>query len=144
MYNLTDQGQGYYSTENQEVVQYFRNDQYDDITFSSWSSVNSGTNKNDYQTYYKVSENANYYRPIKGLPISNLTAPIPYYLPDDFVMIDFNINPGLTQFRPGDTVTISPSEVYEVVFYSYYNNQQTYDGIANNSTNGILFCARVV
>ena len=142
--NLTDQGSYYYSNENQEVVQYFRNDQYDDVSLTAWSSVNTGTNKNDYQTYYKVSENANYYRPIKGLPISNLTAPIPYYLPDDFVMIDFNINPGLTQFRPGDTVTISPSEVYEVVNAVYLNNQQTYDNIINNSTNGILFCARTV
>lgn len=142
--NLTDQGSSYYSSANQEVVQYFRNSEYDDYSYSSWSSINTGLNKNDYQPYYKVSENANYYRPIKGLPISNLVAPIPYYLPDDFVMIDFNINPGLAQFRPGDTITISPSEVYEVVMYSYNNNQNTYDGIADNSTNGILFCARVV
>ena len=142
--NVIEEGSSYYSNSNQEVVQYFRNDSYDDYTDTAWSSVNDPGNRNDYVNYYKVAEQANYYRPIKGLPITNLMAPIPYYLPDDFVVIDFNINPGLTQFYPGDTVTISPSEVYEVVLASYSNSQTTYDGIASNSTNGILFCARTV
>jgi hypothetical protein len=140
--NQTDQGSSYYSTDNQEVVQYFRNDSYDDYTNNAWENVNNSGNRNDYVNYFKVSDQANYYRPIKGLPISNVTAPIPYYLPDDFVMIDFNVNPGLVQFYPGDTVTISPSEVYEVIYASYLNSQTTYDGIASNTTNGILFCAR--
>ena len=85
---------------------------------------------------------ANYYRPLKGLPIDVHLAPCPYYLPDDFVMIPFDISPGMASVRPGDTVTISGSEVYEVVRASYENNDETYDGITDNRTRGIIFAAR--
>ena len=59
--------------------------------------------------------------------------PCPYYLPDDFVLIQFdNAQPGqnIQQF---DTVTISGSEVYTVIDGAY--NQTT-------RTRGILLCAR--
>lgn len=128
-----------------EIVNYYRDNELDKRVFSDWSSLTTlSYNKNDYVQTYEVGSAADYYRPLKGLPISVEVAPIPYYLPDDFVMIPFNITPGLAAIYPGDTVTISPSEVYEVVCRSYYNNQTTYDGISNNSTVGILFCARVV
>ena len=42
--------------------------------------------------------------------------PCPYYLPDDFVILQVSTTPGLTDFRPGDTITVSGSEVYTVVF----------------------------
>jgi hypothetical protein len=71
-----------------------------------------------------------------------LFAPCPYYLPDDFVAIPFVVSPGLTQFRPGDTITVSPSEVYEIITANYSTNQTTYDNITNNTSKGIAFCAR--
>lgn len=128
-----------------EIVNYYRDNEYDKVVYNPWSSETSlTTNKNDYVQTYNVGTQANYYRPLKGLPISTEVAPIPYYLPDDYVMIPFNITPGAAAIYPGDTITISPSEVYEVVQRSYYNNQTTYDGITSNSTTGILFCARKV
>jgi hypothetical protein len=134
---------GYYSSYGLEIHPYFRQADYDDNVFSAVSTI-YGPNKNDYQPYYTVDSNADYYRPIKGIPLATAAAPVPYYLPDDFVAISVNITPGLAQFRPGDTVTISPSEVYEVVYARYANNGTTYDGIASNSTYGTLFCARIV
>lgn len=128
-----------------ETVNYFRNNEYDKKTFSDWSALTTlTTNKNDYVQTYEVGAAADYYRPLKGLPLTVQAAPIPYYLPDDFVVIPFNITPGQAAIYPGDTVTISPSEVYEVVYRAYYNNQTTYDGITNNSTSGVLFCARTI
>ena len=129
------------------VTPYFRHHEYDDV-------VHSNTENND-RTYYIANQNdyeaqknksmpaeANYYRPLKGLPIDVSLAPCPYYLPDDFVMIPFDISPGMASIRPGDTVTISGSEVYEVVRASYENNDETYDGITDNRTRGIIFAAR--
>jgi hypothetical protein len=100
-------------------------------------------NKNDYtEEFQSMPTEANYYRPMKSLPIATDLSPCPYYLPDDFVMIQFDISPGLASVRPGDTVTISASEVYEVVRASYENNDETYDGITDNRTRGIIFAAR--
>ena len=62
-------------------------------------------------------------------------APCPYYLPDDFVMIDFQINTPSANVQQGDTITISGSEVYTIITASY--NQTTI-------TRGIAFCARKV
>ena len=61
--------------------------------------------------------------------------PVPYYIPDDFVLINFFYNAANANIQQGDTITISPSEVYKVICGSY--NQTTV-------TRGILFCARVV
>jgi hypothetical protein len=69
------------------------------------------------------------------LPISGCLLPIPYYLPDDFVLIQFYYNAANANIQQGDTITISPSEVYTVITGSY--NQTTV-------TRGILFCARTV
>lgn len=89
-----------------------------------------------------VSSAANYYRPIKGLPINSGLAPIPYYLPDDFTVIPFAVTPGATAFRVGDTITVSPSEIYEIVVVAYSTNQTTFDNISQNTSKGIAFCAR--
>ena len=44
-----------------------------------------------------MSSSADYYKPIKGIPIVIKLAS-PYYLPDDFVMLGSN-NSGLVAFR---------------------------------------------
>ena len=70
---------------------------------------------------------------IKGIPISSQIVPCPYYLPDDFVLIQFDhASPG-QNIQQNDTVTISGSEVYTVIDGAY--NQ-------TDRTRGILFCAR--
>lgn len=135
------------NTDNGTVTPYFRHHEYDDVVHSNSQnedySIYSG-NQNDYEAQKNKSmpAAANYYRPLKGLPIDVHLAPCPYYLPDDFVMIPFDISPGMASVRPGDTVTISGSEVYEVVRASYENNDETYDGITDNRTRGIIFAAR--
>jgi hypothetical protein len=72
---------------------------------------------------------------IKGMPMNSKLVPCPYYMPDDFALIDFRYNLGGVNIQQGDTVTISGSEVYEVIVASY--NQATV-------TRGMLFCARIV
>lgn len=106
------------------VVTYYRNSAYDNYNGKS------------------VSASADYYKPIKGLPISNKLLPCPYYLPDDFVMLQVATTPGLVAFRPGDTVTVSGSEIYEIIGASYQSQQNGLDNVNNNSTIGMLFMAR--
>lgn len=83
----------------------------------------------------RVSPEANFNAAIKGLPMNGNLIPVPYYIPDDFVLINFFYNAANANIQQGDTITISPSEVYKVICGSY--NQTTV-------TRGILFCARVV
>ena len=80
-----------------------------------------------------MPDSLNFNAVIKGLPLTSQFVPCPFYLPDDFVLIQFdNAQPGqnIQQF---DTVTISGSEVYTVINGAY--NQTT-------RTRGILLCAR--
>lgn len=72
---------------------------------------------------------------IKGIPINGNLIPCPYYMPDDFVLIDFKLTASGQDIRQGDTVTISGSEVYTVITGSYNKFGETA---------GILFCARTV
>ena len=72
---------------------------------------------------------------IKGIPVCSKMIPCPYYLPDDFVLIDFRYTTSETNFTQGDTITISGSEVYEIIHASY--NQYI-------ETAGIALCARRV
>ena len=72
---------------------------------------------------------------IKGIPVCSKMIPCPYYLPDDFVLIDFKYSTSETNFTQGDTITVSASEVYEIIQASY--NQYT-------ETAGIALCARIV
>ena len=78
---------------------------------------------------------SNYNAVIKGIPVCSSMVPCPYYLPDDFVLIDFRYATSETDIQQGDTITISGSEVYEVITGSY--NQYV-------ETAGILLCARKV
>ena len=113
---------------------YYRNSTFDDV-YSLDTEGRKYTGK-------KVNPSADYYKPISGLPISTALLPIPYYLPDDFVMLQVAATPGSTEFRTGDTVTInSGSEVYEIILASYETNQTGLTGGSNNSM-GMLFMAR--
>jgi hypothetical protein len=72
---------------------------------------------------------------IKGIPINGNLIPCPYYMPDDFVLIDFKLTASGQDLKQGDTITISGSEVYTVITGSYNKFGETA---------GILFCARTV
>ena len=122
-------------------------------TFDCNIDTNNASVTNRVMTYYRnsaydqyssnaVSSSANYYKPIKGIPICNQVLPVPYYLPDDFVMLQVATTPGLVAFRTGDTITISGSEVYEIIIASYQSQQNGLDDVDNNSTIGMLFMAR--
>ncbi len=129
------------STSEREVYMYYRNNTYDVVDFSSSTGYDSFTMKTD----MRVPVGVQYYKPMKGLPVCGHLVPCPYYLPDDFVMIHAEISPGATEFLPGDTVTIDPngSEVYTVITADNTTNQTGLDGVANNTVNGMLFCARI-
>tara|TARA_A200000159_G_scaffold71080_1_gene65995 strand:+ start:4985 stop:7651 length:2667 start_codon:yes stop_codon:yes gene_type:complete len=91
---------------------------------------------------YSVSSAADYYRPMKGIPLSRKMMPVPYTFPDDFVLLQVSTSPGLTNFRPGDTITISASEVYEVIRAAWSTNQNSLDGLNDSSSMGLLLLAR--
>ena len=126
----TDNGN---SQTSASIKTYYRNSTYDSYTYTDGTY---GTTTN------AMSSSADYYKPIKGLPISSAVLPVPYYLPDDFVMLQVATTPGLVSFRTGDTVTISGSEVYEIIMASYESQQNGLDNVNNNSTTGMLFMAR--
>ena len=94
--------------------------------------------------YDKTDSSMDYYRPIKGIPLMNCFAPCPYYLPDDFVIIQIASTPGLTAYTTGDTITISGSEKYEIIVANVENSVEGLDGVSNGSTIGMAFCARTV
>ena len=112
------------SNSGSEILTYYRNSTY------------------DFHGSKSVASEADYFKPIKGIPVNNNLVPCPYYLPDDFVMLQVSTTPGLATFRPGDTVTVSPSEVYEVVLAGYQTSQNGLDNVNNNSSMGMLFLAR--
>jgi len=89
--------------------------------------------RNNSQDQVKVGTNSDFNGVIKGIPLSTVMIPCPYYLPDDFVLIDFDYGSSGANIQQGDTITLSPSESYKVITGSY--NQTT-------RTRGILFCAR--
>ena len=81
----------------------------------------------------KVDDNANYGAVIKGIPLNTKLVPCPYYIPDDFALVQFDYASPDALIQMWDTVTVSGSEVYTVITASY--NQ-------TNRTRGIAFCAR--
>lgn len=104
----------------------------EEISFYTRTANNSTGGDASSQT---LNSNTFHNAVIKGLPLCAQMAPCPYYLPDDFVMIDFRINAPSANVQQGDTITISGSEVYTVITASY--NQTT-------TTRGIAFCGRKV
>lgn len=117
------------------ILTYYRN-----ATYDKYASTDTALNYADRTN--SVSASANYYKPMKGLPICHNMMPCPYYLPDDYVMLQVATSPGLTQFRPGDTVTVSAGEVYEIILAGYETQQNGLDNVASNQSMGMLFCAR--
>ena len=95
----------------------------------------TGFNDIDITPQGRISPDANFNAAIKGLPLNGQLLPVPYYMPDDFVLIQFHYTSASANIQQGDTITISGSEVYTVITGSY--NQTT-------NTRGILFCARTV
>ena len=83
--------------------------------------------------YKELEDATNYNAVIKGLPINAMYAPCPYYIPDDFALIQFDYATPGANIQQGDTVTISGSEVWTVIQGSY---------TATTRTRGVLFCAR--
>ena len=91
------------------------------------------TNNSD--TYGNKFTISTYNAVIKGIPINGNLIPCPYYMPDDFVVIDFKLAASGQDVKQGDTITISASEVYTVITGSYNKSSETA---------GVLFCARTV
>ena len=122
------------ANEEDGVWQYYRNDTYDKVV------------NNDDAIQVKIngtkSPGFSHYKPLKGLPINNNIVPCPYYIPDDFVIIQAAVTPGATEFRVGDTITVSGSEVYTIITADEYNNQTGLDGVDSNTANGVIFAAR--
>ena len=83
----------------------------------------------------KSPDSLNHNAVIKGIPLTSQFVPCPFYLPDDFVLIQFEHSAPGQNIQQYDTVTISGSEVYTVITGAY--NQTT-------KTRGILLCARTV
>ena len=80
-----------------------------------------------------VDSSANYGAVIKGIPLNTKLIPCPYYIPDDFALVQFDYASPDALIQMWDTVTVSGSEVYTVITASY--NQ-------TNRTRGVAFCAR--
>lgn len=60
----------------------------------------------------------------KTLPINPHFVPVPYYLPNDFVMVEIPWgNPSI-----GDTITVSPTEIYTIIQVA--TNQTTFSALA--------------
>ena len=106
---------------------YYRNNAYSNYNhFRGWVGLTDHQNKSP--------DVLNHNAVIKGIPLSSQLIPCPYYIPDDFVLIQFDHAAPGQNIQQNDTVTISEgSEVYTVIDGAY--NQ-------TNRTRGILFCAR--
>ena len=68
--------------------------------------------------------------------------PCPYYLPDDFVIIQLAVTPGATVVKSGDTITVSGSEVYTVIEASGSTNTAIFSNDNETVSRWICFCAR--
>ena len=94
---------------------------------------NYDINQNSAGAVKSVNSNADYNAVIKGLPLNGKVLPCPKYMPDDFVIIDFDYATPEANIQQGDTITISGSEVYTVITGNYTRSTRT---------RGLLFCAR--
>lgn len=113
----------------EEVGIYYRNNS------NAANLMNRGRGGANFNSEYadKVDDNANYGAVIKGIPLNTKLIPTPYYIPDDFALIQFDYASPDALIQMWDTVTVSGSEVYTVITASY--NQ-------SNRTRGVAFCAR--
>jgi len=100
----------------------------------STSRGRSYTNQNEY-AINRLSSDLDFNAVIKGIPLNARIMPVPYYIPDDFVLIDFYYNVSGVNIQQGDVISISGSEKYTVITGSYRQTGGTY---------GVLFCGRSV
>ena len=148
------------STVSRNSLYGYLRDRYDSGTNSLYDYYNTTILRDAYSNregprfYHRDSTNdevsgVTYYKPIKGIPLNSWLAPVPYYFPDDYALIQFAVSPGNTEFRYGDTITIGTSpneEKYMVIVPAYNTNSRDW---TKNSTpqydlcKGVLFCARV-
>ena len=99
-----------------------------------------GRDPNSGENNQKLPDSTNYNAVIKGIPLSTNIIPCPYYLPDDFVLINFENSTPNQNIQQGDTITISGSEKYVIISASY----NTASGPGDTNTCGIAFCGRTV
>jgi len=123
--------QGAPSTQYNMIQQYYRNDVYDRVTING---AGGGT--------FSVNALANSHKPLKGLPISSAMMPCPYYIPDDFVIIQFVCEPGETVVYPGDTISVSGSEVYTVICAAGGPNNPYFSNASDLVGRYIVYAAR--
>ena len=109
---------------NQEATIFSRNSTMKNEGKMESTGSDAYGNRDPISTYASV---------IKGIPINGNLIPCPYYMPDDFVLIDFKLTASEQDIKQGDTVTISGSEIYTVITGSYNKYGETA---------GMLFCAR--
>ena len=121
-----DEGYHYYAP--QSISMYYRNNAYAKVTINSVS--------------YQVDASMNFNKPMKGLPVHSKMMPCPYYFPDDFVMIQVAVTPGATVVAPGDTITVSGSEVYTVILADGDTNYAMAEDANNVVSRFICWCAR--
>ena len=94
-------------------------------------------------TYDGTAATSDWYRPVKGIPINPNLIPCPYYLPDDFVLIQVGSTPGTTHYRSGDTITVvSGVEIYTIIYAAYDRLEDGADLGTDNIVTGMLLCAR--
>ena len=94
-------------------------------------------------TYDGTAASSDWYRPVKGIPINPNLIPCPYYLPDDFVLIQVGSTPGTTHYRSGDTITVvSGVEIYTIIYACYDRLEDGADMGTDNIVTGMLLCAR--
>lgn len=123
-----NENEGYYGDSRQAISMYYRNNAYQKVVISSVT--------------YQVDASMNFNKPMKGLPVSSKMMPCPYYFPDDFVMIQVAVTPGATVVSPGDTITVSGSEVYTVILADGDTNYAMAEDANNVVSRFICWCAR--
>jgi hypothetical protein len=135
-YNITSSQSNYTSSTGSNLQAY-----ESFSTSSNFATIYSRTgglkdtgvlDSNSYGNRYSITT---YSSVIKGIPINGNLIPCPYYMPDDFVVIDFKLTASGQDIKQGDTITISGNEVYTVITGSYNKYGETA---------GVLFCARTV
>jgi len=122
---------GQHSTTYHDVAFYARTENTSGGGFNATASKTlnkSGLSSLNPAVYYNAV--------IKGIPLNAKLAPAPYYIPDDFVIINFEFHTTDTNFQQGDTITVSGSEIYKIITASY-----DFDSILG-MTRGIAFCGR--
>ncbi len=125
--------------DNYYDFNYFADTYYKPNSYKTGSSLAAHQSRiyyrglEDRNTTHGITSDLDFNAVIKGIPINSKLIPFPFYMPDDFVLIQFDYASPSANIQQGDTVTVSASEVYEVITGSY--NQ-------TDRTRGILFCAR--